>query len=159
VRVTSRARQNLGAVELLLAEDDISDGRHTRVWPVHVDDAARVYEITGPHAWTHLVDAYPLAAPASRRSDWYEEATGKHLQWYLPDWAAVSVDYDAVHLTVLGYLTTAGLALPLTTHTGASFLAGWIPTLPSGSTRAWSESTADPSNGAARKTPLGRRCL
>ncbi|TWH44416.1 hypothetical protein [Rhodococcus rhodochrous] len=126
VRVTSRARQNLGAVELLLAEDDNSDGRHARVWSVHVDDAARIYEITGSAAWTHLVDAYPLPVAASRRSDWYE-ATGKHLQWYLPDWAAVSADYDAVHLTALGYLTTPGLALPLTTHTGASVLAGWDP--------------------------------
>jgi hypothetical protein len=126
VRVTSRSRQNLGAVALLLAEDDSSDGRHARVWPVHVDDAARVYEITGPDTWTHLVDAYPLAVATSRRSDWYE-ATGKHVQWYLPDWAAASVDYDAVHLTVLGYLTTPGLALPLTTHIGASVLAGWDP--------------------------------
>nr|CAR47853.1 hypothetical protein [Rhodococcus sp. PY11] len=56
VRVTSRARQNLGAVELLLAEDDISDGCHARVWPVHLDDAAPIYEITGPDAWTHGTD-------------------------------------------------------------------------------------------------------
>lgn len=118
VLVTSRARQNLGAVELLLAEDDISDGRHARVWPVHVDDAARVYEITGPAAWIHLVDAYPLAVAASRRSDWYE-ATGEHLQWYLPDWAAVSADYDAVHLTVLGYLTPPRAGAPaLRPHRG-----------------------------------------
>lgn len=48
VRVTSRAREKLGAVELLLAEYDISDGRRARVWPVHVDDAARIYEITTP---------------------------------------------------------------------------------------------------------------
>ncbi|WP_238072567.1 hypothetical protein [Rhodococcus zopfii] len=53
VRVTSRARENLGAVELLLAEDDSSDGLHARVWPVHGDASARVYEITGPDAWTH----------------------------------------------------------------------------------------------------------
>ncbi|WP_238072578.1 hypothetical protein [Rhodococcus zopfii] len=77
-------------------------------------------------ATSHLVDAYPLAVPASRRSDWYE-ATGQHLNWYLPDWATVAVDYDAVHLTVLGYLTTPGLAIPLTAHPGASVLAGWDP--------------------------------
>ncbi|HET8994297.1 MAG TPA: hypothetical protein VFN32_10895 [Rhodococcus sp. (in: high G+C Gram-positive bacteria)] len=126
VRVTSRAREKLGAVELLLAEDDISDGLHARVWPVHVDASARVYEITGPDAWARLVDAYPLAVPASRRSDWYD-TTGKHLQWYLPDWAAVAADYDAVHLTVLGYLTTPGLAIPLIARSGASVLAGWDP--------------------------------
>ncbi|MEO7124431.1 MAG: hypothetical protein ABI400_15220 [Lacisediminihabitans sp.] len=34
-------------------------------------------------------------------------------------------DYDAVHLTVLGYLTTAGRALPVRdSHT---VLAGWNP--------------------------------
>ncbi|MDV2474785.1 hypothetical protein F8M49_03905 [Rhodococcus zopfii] len=126
VRVTSRARENLGAVELLLAEDDISDGLHARVWPVHVDGSPRVYEITGPEAWARLVDAYPLAVPASRRSDWFD-TTGEHLEWYLPDWAAVVTDYDAVHVTVLGYLTTPGLPIPLTARSGASVLAGWDP--------------------------------
>ena len=43
----------------------------------------------------------------------------------LPDWAAVSADYDAVHLTVLAYLSTAGRALAC--RGGATVLGGWEP--------------------------------
>lgn len=124
--VTSRARDCLGAVELLLDEDDNSDGAQARVWPVRVRGTARVYEITAPADWAHLVDAYPLPVPASRRSDWYD-TTGEQHDWFIPDWAAVAADYDAVHLTVVGYLTTPGIAIPLATHSGATVLAGWNP--------------------------------
>lgn len=43
----------------------------------------------------------------------------------IPDWAAAASDFGAVHLTVLGYLATAGRALPMRgSHT---VLAGWNP--------------------------------
>ena len=41
------------------------------------------------------------------------------------DYAAASRDYDAVHLTAGGYLTTAGLALPV--NGARCLLAGWDP--------------------------------
>lgn len=123
---TSRTREGLGAVELLLEEDDNSDGAQARVWPVRVHGTPRVYEITDPSDWAHLVDAYPFPVPASRRSDWYA-TTGEHHDWFIPDWAAVAADYDAVHLTVVGYLTTPGIAIPLAAHPGATVLAGWNP--------------------------------
>ncbi|TQF66380.1 hypothetical protein FK531_17905 [Rhodococcus spelaei] len=124
--VTSRARDGLGALELLLEEDDISDGKNARVWPVRIDGTPRIYEITSPAAWAHLVDTYPLPVPASRRSDWYA-TTGEHHDWFIPDWLAVAADYDAVHLTVHGYLTTPGIAIPLAAHAGATVLGGWNP--------------------------------
>ncbi|WP_137723775.1 hypothetical protein [Prescottella subtropica] len=126
VMETSRARDGLGAVQLVLEEDDISDGRRSRVWPVTVDGTPRVYEIGCPQDWAVLVDAYPLAVPECRRSDWFD-TTGVHCHWNIPDWVAVSEDYDAVHLTVLGYLTTPGIAIPLAHRDGATLLAGWDP--------------------------------
>ena len=41
------------------------------------------------------------------------------------DFAAVAADYDAVHLSVAGYLTIAGRALSV--NDGHTVLAGWDP--------------------------------
>lgn len=58
--------------------------------------------------------------------------TGIAGAWFIPDYVAVASDYDAVHLTVAGYLTTAGRALPLDELTAGgtvarTMLAGWNP--------------------------------
>ena len=39
-------------------------------------------------------------------------ATGRAGQWVIPDYAAAAADWDAVHVSVAGYLTTAGIAIP-----------------------------------------------
>ncbi|WP_244461494.1 hypothetical protein [Rhodococcus sp. ZPP] len=114
---TSRARHDVGALELLLEEDSFG-GDEARVWPVTVRRTPRVYEITNPTDWARLVDAYPLAVRESKRSDWFH-TTGEYHDWFIPDWAAVADDYDAVHLTLHGYLTTPGLAIPLAGNKGA----------------------------------------
>lgn len=44
----------------------------------------------------------------------------------IPDWARVGEDFDAVHLTVAGYLTTFGLAVPGEDNL-MTVLAGWDP--------------------------------
>ncbi|MFD4180224.1 hypothetical protein [Rhodococcus sp. NPDC058514] len=124
VPATTRARTGLGALELLLEEDSMGWER-ARVWPLRIHGAPRVYEITDPAAWVRLVDAYPFAVP-SRRSEWHH-TTGVHHDWFIPDWAAVAVDYDAVHLTMTGYLGTPGIAIPLAAQSGATVLAGWDP--------------------------------
>ena len=46
-------------------------------------------------------------------------------RWLIPDFAAVAEDYDAVHLSVTGYLATAGQALPV--GDARTLLAGWDP--------------------------------
>jgi hypothetical protein len=59
-----------------------------------------------------------------RRHDW-RRATGRDGCWLIPDFAAVAQDYDAVHVSIAGYLVTAGRALPVG---GAwTVLAGWDP--------------------------------
>ncbi len=125
VAVTSRAHGVLGALELLLEEDSLGY-RQARVWRVRVDGTPRVYEITGPADWARLVDAYPLNVSASRRSEWFH-TTGEIRDWHIPDWAAVAEHWDAVHLTMIGYLTTPGTVIPLAERPGATLLAGWDP--------------------------------
>ena len=110
-------------VGLSLAEDRMG-WRTARTWPVHPPAGARVHEITGPAAWTELVAQHPLEVTASRRHDWWRH-TGRAGTWLIPDWAAVATRFDAVHLTVDGYLSTAGRALPV--GAAATVLAGWSP--------------------------------
>jgi hypothetical protein len=116
-------------VGLVLVEDSMG-WETARTWPLEPAPAARVYEVTGPAAWTALVERYPLDVSASRRHDWWR-AAGWDGAWAVPDWAAVAADHDAVHLTVAGYLATAGRALPVEVPGSArevrTLLAGWDP--------------------------------
>jgi hypothetical protein len=122
--VTTRALPALGAVRLALVEDGLG-WQSARCWPAVPDDGARVYEIRGPRQWAELADRYPLDVSKSRRHDWWR-VTGWSGRWLIPDYPAVAADWDAVHVTVAGYLTTAGIAIPA--GDGArTMLAGWDP--------------------------------
>lgn len=120
---TTRSLDDLGAVGLTLVEDSMgwtaADCR-----PVTPTIEPRVFEIADARAWVELAANYPLEVSLSRRHDWWR-ATGVESSWLIPDYAAVSRDYDAVHVTAQAYLTTAGVALPVgSAHT---VLAGWNP--------------------------------
>ena len=54
------------------------------------------------------------------------DSVGVDRRWVIPDWLAVAEDYEVVHLTVNGYLTTSGRALAVDTGS-STFLAGWNP--------------------------------
>ena len=114
-------------VRLTLVEDELG-WKTARTWPVHPPRKATVYEVTGPDAWTALVERYPLDVSASKRHDWWR-VTGWDGSWAMPDWAAVSTEFDAVHLTVDGYLSTAGRALPIDVPgpPARTVLSGWDP--------------------------------
>jgi hypothetical protein len=46
----------------------------------------------------------------------------------VPDWVQVAERYDAVHLQLGGYLSAAGVAIPIDDSPGtASMIAGWNP--------------------------------
>jgi hypothetical protein len=120
---TTRSIPGLGAVGLALVEDG-SDQRTAHCWPVVPRSGARIYEISSPEDWTELVGRYPIDVSKSRRHDWWR-TTGWAGRWLIPDFAAVAADYDAVHLSVAGYLTTAGRALSV--NDGGTVLAGWDP--------------------------------
>ena len=65
----------------------------------------------------------PLSGASSRLSGW--RVTGWAGPWLMPDYAAAAADYEAIHLTVGGYLTTAGRALAV--NDARCLLAGWDP--------------------------------
>jgi hypothetical protein len=120
---TTRSLPGLGAVGLALVED--TRGLASAwCWLVRSQPDVRCYEIRGPADWIALTGRYPLPVSRSRRHDWWR-VTGLAGDWLIPDYAAMAADYDAVHLTVGGYLTTAGRAL----QAGAArtMLAGWNP--------------------------------
>jgi hypothetical protein len=121
---TTRAAAGLGAVALALTEDSMG-WAEARVWPVQARPGVRVYELTGPAAWAELVRRYPLEVTRARWHDWFR-VTGRAGRWLTPDYVAVAADWDAVHLTVAGYLSTAGVTCPVTGQ-AATMLAGWNP--------------------------------
>ncbi|CAM3756973.1 hypothetical protein MIFL109517_07510 [Micrococcus flavus] len=72
----------------------------------------RVLEIRGPEDWVALCREHPFEVTESRRADW-GAVTGRQGRWFLPDWRSVARDWDGLHLTVAGYLSTATRALML----------------------------------------------
>jgi hypothetical protein len=120
---TTRSIPGIGAVGLALVEDGLG-WREARCWPAAPRSNARVYEISGPGQWIDLVGRYPLDVSRSRRHDWWR-VTGWAGPWLIPDFVAVAADYDAIHLSVAGYLVTAGRALPV--GDACTLLAGWDP--------------------------------
>jgi hypothetical protein len=121
---TTRALPGGMPLGLAFVEDGLGWEAAT-VERVSVPADARVYEIDGPDAWAELNRRYPLEVTAARRQDWYR-TMGRIGAWTLPDWAGVQRDYDAVHLSVAGYLATAGVAVPVDAER-SSVLAGWEP--------------------------------
>jgi hypothetical protein len=81
--------------------EDRQDPPYPR-WRVEVSPSARVYEIHGPQAWHRLCLAYPapscMAYPVCQPDALIE-----------PDWQAVSQDWDGIHVSVGGLLTTERL--------------------------------------------------
>jgi hypothetical protein len=120
---TTRTVPGIGAVGLALVEDELG-WEQARCWPVRPRSGARIYEVSRPADWAELVARYPIDVTNSRRHDWWR-ATGQDRRWLIPDFAAVAADYDAVHVSAMGYLATAGRALPV--GDACTVLAGWDP--------------------------------
>jgi hypothetical protein len=120
---STRALGSRGPVGLSLVEDAM-EWASARCQPLQVRSGASVLEIRSPEDWSALVERYPLAVPRSRRHDWFR-STGQDAPWAIPDYRAVAADHDAVHVSVEGYLATAGRALPAGEF--STVLAGWNP--------------------------------
>lgn len=123
--VTTRALARAGSAALWLTEDSMS-WESADLVPCTAAPESRVLEIAGPADWSALVSAYPLDVTTSRRSDWFGAVDARDGAWLIPDWSAVAEEHDAVHVSVLGWLTTSGESVPA--GAGASTtLAGWDP--------------------------------
>jgi hypothetical protein len=77
------------------------DGREPpyHPWRLQAPSSARVYEIHGPRSWHALCLTYPASSSPA-----YPLSTSKSL--IEPDWQAVARDWDGVHLSSGGLLTT-----------------------------------------------------
>ncbi len=122
VTTTPRLPNDVPA-QLVFVEDPSGPDR-AKVARLQPSRDARIYEVTEPSDFVDLVARYPMPMDRARRQEWFQ-TTGSRGPWLIPDWAAVGQDYDAVHLTVLGYLATAGRALPVLDQ--FTVLAGWEP--------------------------------
>jgi len=102
-------------------------GRPTSRWLLPVRQDARVWNINGPEDWARLVETYPkvvtrphagweLAGPGQHPSDTKmlrsvatQHAVRTEIAVHvLPDWDGVAADFDGVHLSWAGFLTSEG---------------------------------------------------
>lgn len=122
--LTTRELGEIGPPGLWAVEDGMGWETGKTVRRV-VPPGARVVEVDGPEAWAALCRRYPLDASARHRGDWFR-TTGRDGRWVVPDWSRLSHDVAGVHVTVAGYLATAGRAIEVGDGV-ASVLAGWDP--------------------------------
>lgn len=107
---------------LSLVEDSLGWEEAT-VIPVR--GTGRTLEIRDAADWISLCRKYPLKVTASRRHDWYR-VIGRDGRWVIPDWEQIAGEWDAAHLTVLGYLNGAMRLLQVDDE-NATVMAGWDP--------------------------------
>lgn len=126
----------------LVAAWEIVPGPISR-WRMPVNPGARVWNIDHPSDWVRLVGTFPKVAtephagweppgPNQHRSDVARLASipeqhgvrtmlDRHV---LPDWDAVASEYDGVHLSWAGFITTEGFVNDLGDR-GATMLRYW----------------------------------
>lgn len=110
----------------LVSAWELSPGPISR-WHMPVRPDARVWEVHSPTDWARLVLAYPKVATKAHQS-WELPGPNQHRRdladllgvagqraaratvkrQLVPDWDAVAKDYDGVHLSWAGLLTTEG---------------------------------------------------
>jgi hypothetical protein len=115
------------------------------VWQLRAEPTARVYELHGPDDWSRLVRAYPsdTTEQYGGQASWElrditaaDDVTallsipGQHAarrRWrriLTPDWVAVAADWDAVHLSWPGLVSTEGTVVDLDDG-DVTMLRGW----------------------------------
>jgi hypothetical protein len=117
----------LPAVELGCAVDSAGQDRF-EAWAVGIGPQARIWNITSPDDWGRFATRYPRDVTASRRHDWHRLTAGDGRdsgdgRWILPDWPRAARDWDGVHLSIAGYITATGFAIPAAG--AATVLTGW----------------------------------
>ncbi|WP_425861173.1 hypothetical protein [Arthrobacter sp. TWP1-1] len=113
-----------GPIGLWLVEDGFGE-RAATIEKLDAPTHPRIYEIDSPDAWAQLCREQSITVTCSKRHDWYR-TTGRSGAWVMPDWQRLQERYDGVHLSLGGYLRTAGLAIPVG-EDFATVLAGWDP--------------------------------
>ena len=126
----------------LIAAWEMHPGPITR-WGVPVRPGVRLWTVDRPSDWVRLVEMYPMIASRSHLGwelpgpNQHNEDTGRltsvegqHAlrtvvsRHVLPDWSAVAQDFDGVHLSWAGFLTSEGYVSDLPSH-GVTMLRYW----------------------------------
>lgn len=76
-----------------------------RMWRMEVDPSARIFEIHGPNDWHRLCVEYPAEGNSGRAAG-NEPDFSRDPGKLVPDWSQVAREWDAVHLSFGGYLTS-----------------------------------------------------
>ena len=84
-----------------------------------------------PEDWQNLGSSgrYALDVTQARRRSSAYTCPDWNSTWLIPDYQAIAADFDAIHLTVAGYVLTAGRALPSRERTNAAGRLGPRPDL------------------------------
>lgn len=72
------------------------------VWRMNVDASARIFEIHGSDDWHRLCVEYPAEGNSGRNEPDFSRDAGR----LVPDWSKVAREWDAVHLSFGGYMTS-----------------------------------------------------
>ena len=83
-------------------------------WEVQITADVNVYEVHGPNDWHNLCLQYPALG---------QDQSGHDREWLVPDWGAVSEEWDGVHLSLGGLLTTEQVRYQ--SPRGLSWLEWW----------------------------------
>ena len=75
------------------------------IWRMNVDESARIFEIHDPDDWHLLCVNYPAEGNSGRHAG-NEPDFSRDPGRLVPDWFQVARDWDAVHLSFGGYLTS-----------------------------------------------------
>jgi hypothetical protein len=94
-------------------------GEQVHGWQVRPSGTARIYEVHGPEEWVRLCDSYPADSPW-----WGDNGSFRSGPWIAPNWDLVAAEFDAIHLSLGGYLTTQ-LHTGLTCARGPTALVHW----------------------------------
>jgi hypothetical protein len=89
-----------------------------------VTSDARVFEVHEPSDWVSLVNSYPSTNPVGYRPDW-ERWSGIAGPWIVPNWGAFAAEWDAVHVSIGGYVATNTVAREV--DAGFTLFAGAAP--------------------------------
>lgn len=119
----------LAAVDLQICDagygyDDGYAGPPFAIWRMQPAPDARVFEVDSPHAWHELCVAYPRTKAFSPVDFDMLNIVDLDAKAYLePDWAKVANDWDAIHLTLGGMLTSHQVAVK--SKHGWTYQHGW----------------------------------
>ncbi len=120
--VTSTALPGLPATALA-NPDCVIPGGTVHCWKAHLPGSTRIYDVHAPSDWIRLCEEHPRATALP--DDWRRWGIDAPFALW-PDWRSAATEWDAIHISMAGLLTTVGLPIGQGLH--AVLLEGEIDT-------------------------------